>query len=122
MGLGAILVGAAALIVLVTFVTQPFRRPERDVDDLIDRWVSDARKTPGRNADLPHARPVAQPGAADLEVGVLPSDGDEPLDDAGEVPVIPMVAEGTAGSFCHNCGRPVKSAHRFCRNCGARLV
>jgi rubrerythrin len=95
MSIGALLIGLAGAILAVSYITQPFSHKQAaDVDQVIDRWVADARRKPTV------AQPtVEQERAAQEKQGV----------------------KEEAINFCPQCGRRVASDHRFCPGCGTKL-
>ena len=111
MSVGALLVGLAAAVVLAAYVALPFRKT-KDPDQQIEAWLAALRAAQWdagaqeKDAEL-WKREVPSPKAA----------GDA-LTREGE-PVSPVVDSDVA--FCHQCGRPVRSHHRFCPRCGAHL-
>ncbi len=94
MNIGALLIGLAGAILAVSYITQPFQRKTADADQVIDRWVADARRTPAVAPPTVEPEPAAQEKQA-----------------AEEEPV----------NFCPQCGRRVASDHRFCPGCGTKL-
>ncbi|MGC9467513.1 MAG: zinc-ribbon domain-containing protein [Anaerolineae bacterium] len=108
MSLGAVLIGFAAAILLVTYIALPFRRRAGDVDARIEAWVAQLRR--------PVETETLSVAATHVEREVIPA---TPQASEGSVAVEP-----TAGParFCHQCGSPVKPHHRFCPQCGAKLV
>ena len=94
---GALLVGLAATIVLVAYVARPFRKTA-DLDREIEAWVA-ALESVGTK---PESQPFIASDAAPAELG-------------------PGQDTDSDVAFCHQCGRPVRSYHRFCPRCGAVL-
>ena len=125
---GAMLIGAAAVVLLVVYVARPLRRRVIELDDLIEAWIAqEMGKGDAGQPSLPSA----------LGKGRAPSSlaGERANVEATSPQSVPPLSEGEASqqeeteaeqpggaNFCHQCGRPVKPYHRFCPNCGARLI
>ncbi len=90
----AVLIGLAAMILLVAYVVYPFRRKTRDAGVWIEAWVAEVRRTQGGD---PSKGPAAEAASRASPI-------------AGR------------SHFCHHCGQPVAPDHRFCPNCGTRLI
>lgn len=94
MNMGAVLVGMAAGIAAVAYIARPFRKVS-DVDREIETWVAMLRASRGEGGRSEFAVPTLQ--------------------------ATPIAHTESDVAFCHQCGRPVRSHHRFCPRCGAGL-
>jgi hypothetical protein len=94
MNTGAVLVGLAAAVAAVAYIARPFRKvPEMDQE--IESWLATLRAARPQDEPQPFAVPTPQSES--------------------------IVRTETDVAFCHQCGRPVRSHHRFCPRCGANL-
>ncbi|MGC9349611.1 MAG: zinc-ribbon domain-containing protein [Anaerolineae bacterium] len=116
---GAILIGVAAAILLGIYIAQPFRRRVDDLDALIEAWTAQEAKRTAAGARTAPSRLGKKPAA----VSPAKEDATEeaPVEAVSSVPKEESTQEETI-NFCHQCGRRVKSHHRFCPGCGARLI
>ncbi len=95
MSLGALLVGAGAMAVVIAYVVRPFRgeREGSDLDRAIEAWIAQAR--------------------SELAVGEESGADRSKVASAG--------VEASVINFCSECGRKVARGDRFCPGCGSRL-
>jgi hypothetical protein len=118
MGLGAIFVSVAVLIVVLAYVAWPFRRDTVDGDRVIEAWIERAKSERARSG-------VPAGGAQRLEgEGWEVAAAISREETAAEVQITGS-AEGAADeaiNFCPYCGRRVEPDHRFCPKCGRQLV
>jgi hypothetical protein len=91
MSLGTVLFGVSLLMVVVAYVTRPFRAATDAMDPhrAIEFWVAQIRE------------------------------GQEPGMEAGKPAGPDLDAQGT--NYCPDCGRRVAAGDRFCSGCGKRL-
>jgi hypothetical protein len=132
---GALLVGLAAAVVLVSYIARPFRKLV-DVDQEIEAWVAALRPDVAvRPQEVGFEPGTAE--AAPRTAEAAPRTAEAAPRTAEDAPRIaanqPWVAEvprakpeplregGSDVAFCYQCGRAVKPHHRFCPRCGASL-
>ncbi|MBN1246043.1 MAG: zinc ribbon domain-containing protein [Anaerolineae bacterium] len=99
MSIGALLIGLAALILVVAYIVSPFQRKAEavDLDAQIEAWVTAARRAEEPKVTVGGGAPAM----AETQRGV---------------------SHEKVAHYCHHCGEPVRPDHRFCPNCGTRLV
>jgi hypothetical protein len=100
MSLGTVLVGFAILLGVITYIGHPFKHVTGDVDEDIEKWVAEVRKS----------RTQQQMTKIDV---VKPDDTLSPSI---------VLADDDVINFCHQCGRKVDPEHKFCPGCGTKLM
>ncbi len=102
MSFEAILAGLGVAIVVIAYVTRPFREAsDQDTfDGAIEAWIMELRADAG----------ALEPGGDDR--------GTETM---RQVECESASPEGGVINCCSQCGRPVASKDRYCSGCGYRL-
>ena len=91
MSLGAALVGVGILLILLTYVTQPFRAQRFDVERAVETWTEAVK------ADL----------------------GPATTEEASETERVATSRDTV--NYCPYCGRQISEDFRFCPGCGKPL-
>jgi hypothetical protein len=99
MSIGSILVGIAALALVVAYVARPFRPTHSaSIDRTIEAWVAQVQGDELAVRERPERQRVAErPGPAEMDRSARPI------------------------NYCPQCGQRVASEDLFCSACGAQL-
>lgn len=102
MSLPTAMIALAIVALLVTYISEPFRRRPSMGEDTLEAWIAQAREAHEAKPETPAPEAASAPAA-------------EPR------PSARTAAERDVVNFCPQCGRRVAEDHRFCPGCGARL-